>query len=99
MEMNRKRTRREVLGLLSIASLSQGAATPERPNILFIYTDDHSYRTISCVSGSVHVGEDAEHRQARQARCALRGGLQRGLVHAVARDDAHRTSSASASSP
>ena len=47
MEMNRKRTRREVLGLLSIASLSQGAATPERPNILFIYTDDHSYRTIS----------------------------------------------------
>ena len=47
METNRKRTRREVLGLLSVASLSQAAATPERPNILFIYTDDHSYRTIS----------------------------------------------------
>jgi hypothetical protein len=23
------------------------AATPDRPNILFIYTDDHSYRTVS----------------------------------------------------
>ncbi len=51
MEPVRKRTRREAFGLLSIAALAsqqmQGAATPERPNILFIYTDDHSYRTIS----------------------------------------------------
>lgn len=29
------------------ANQCRGAATPERPNILFIYTDDHSYRTIS----------------------------------------------------
>ena len=45
-------TRREALGLLGLSALasqqSQAAATPERPNILFIYTDDHSYRTLSC---------------------------------------------------
>ena len=23
-------------------------ATPDRPNVLFIYTDDHSHRTLSC---------------------------------------------------
>ncbi|MCY4584242.1 MAG: sulfatase-like hydrolase/transferase, partial [Chloroflexi bacterium] len=27
-------------------------ATPERPNILFIYTDDHSYRTVGSYAGS-----------------------------------------------
>jgi arylsulfatase A-like enzyme len=46
-----KQTRRSVVGMLGMAGLSsavgQGAATPERPNILFIFTDDHSYRTIS----------------------------------------------------
>jgi arylsulfatase A-like enzyme len=39
-----------MLGLLSLGAAlgrSQGAAAPKRPNILFIYTDDHSYRTIS----------------------------------------------------
>ncbi|MEK7408409.1 MAG: sulfatase-like hydrolase/transferase [Acidobacteriota bacterium] len=39
-----------MLSLLSLAAargLSQGAAPPKRPNILFIYTDDHSYRTVS----------------------------------------------------
>ena len=45
-------TRREALGLLGLSALAtqqaQGAATPERPNILYIYTDDHSYRTLSC---------------------------------------------------
>ena len=30
------------------ASLSGGVLAAERPNILFIYTDDHSYRTVSC---------------------------------------------------
>ena len=29
------------------AAVSQTAAA-ERPNILFIYTDDHSHRTVSC---------------------------------------------------
>lgn len=28
------------------AGLAAAVATPERPNILFIYTDDHSYRTV-----------------------------------------------------
>ena len=41
-------TRREALGLLGLSAGLRGAATPERPNILFIYTDDHSHRTISC---------------------------------------------------
>jgi arylsulfatase A-like enzyme len=47
-----EKTRREVLGLLGLSAASaietRGAATPDRPNILFIYTDDHSYRTLSC---------------------------------------------------
>ncbi|MBM3725669.1 MAG: sulfatase [Acidobacteria bacterium] len=40
-------SRRQALGALAGSALARGAATPERPNILFIYTDDHSYRTIS----------------------------------------------------
>lgn len=37
-----------MLGLLAAApAWSRSAAAPRRPNILFIYTDDHSYRTIS----------------------------------------------------
>jgi arylsulfatase A-like enzyme len=44
-------TRRDLFGTLG-AGLSARAmaapATPDRPNILFIYTDDHSHRTLSC---------------------------------------------------
>src|SRR6266542_620817 len=44
-------TRREMLSAVTlgaaVAGQGQGAATPDRPNILFIFTDDHSYRTIS----------------------------------------------------
>ena len=36
-----------VLGLVA-ASSAGGADTPQRPNILLIYTDDHSHRTVSC---------------------------------------------------
>jgi len=36
--------RREMFGLLGSSLFAQ----PKRPNILFIYTDDHSYRTVSC---------------------------------------------------
>ena len=42
-----KPTRRQMFGLLGLG-VAQAAATPERPNVLFIYTDDHSYRTLSC---------------------------------------------------
>jgi arylsulfatase A-like enzyme len=35
-------------GLELAARASAAPATPDRPNILFIYTDDHSYRTLSC---------------------------------------------------
>lgn len=44
------RTRRDMLGLLAAGAAARGrvsGATPQRPNILFIYTDDHSHRTIS----------------------------------------------------
>jgi len=41
-----------LLPLLLIAALSlpsaPAQAAPAKPNILFIYTDDHSYRTVSC---------------------------------------------------
>lgn len=39
-----------MLSLLSVAAAggrSPGAPAPKRPNILFIYTDDHSHRTVS----------------------------------------------------
>lgn len=43
---------RLLLGLLTVCgmvgSLSAVQAQDKRPNILFIYTDDHSYRTVSC---------------------------------------------------
>ncbi len=43
---NAKSTRREMMGLLALGG-GAGAAPAKRPNILFIYTDDHSHRTIS----------------------------------------------------
>ena len=51
--MTRTMTRRELLGTLGAGIAGRAAAapaTPDRPNILFIYTDDHSYRTLSCYS-------------------------------------------------
>ncbi|MEZ5403135.1 MAG: sulfatase-like hydrolase/transferase [Bryobacteraceae bacterium] len=47
-------SRRDLLGMLAAGAAareSASGATPERPNILFIYTDDHSYRTLSCYEG------------------------------------------------
>lgn len=44
-------TRRDLLGTLTAGLAGRAAAapaTPDRPNILFIYTDDHSHRTLSC---------------------------------------------------
>ena len=37
-----------LLSILALVAplLANAAATPGRPNILFIYTDDHSYRTV-----------------------------------------------------
>jgi len=48
--MSSSLSRRHLLGMLGAGAAAQAAppATPERPNILFIYTDDHSYRTLSC---------------------------------------------------
>ena len=52
MSTQQNPTRRDALGLLGLSALAaneaQGAATPERPNILYIFTDDHSHRTLSC---------------------------------------------------
>src|ERR1041384_4031126 len=41
-----------VLVALTLASMAVFAAGSKRPNILFIYTDDHSYRTVSCYEGA-----------------------------------------------
>ncbi len=40
-------TRRQMLATLPAAA-AQAKPKSKRPNILFIYTDDHSYRTLSC---------------------------------------------------
>jgi arylsulfatase A-like enzyme len=51
VELQPRQTRRQMLGLLAGAAagaVATQAATPDRPNILFIYTDDHSHRTLSC---------------------------------------------------
>lgn len=37
-----------MFGLLAGALAAPAPAQSKRPNILFIYTDDHSYRTVSC---------------------------------------------------
>lgn len=49
--MSSRTTRREVLSAIGLgvaARVKAAPATPGRPNILFIFTDDHSYRTLSC---------------------------------------------------
>ena len=38
--------------LMAAAAEQVGEASQERPNILFIYTDDQSYRTVSCYPGA-----------------------------------------------
>ena len=39
-------------GTIALEALGGSAAETRRPNILFIYTDDHSYRTLSCYEGA-----------------------------------------------
>jgi arylsulfatase A-like enzyme len=49
--MSSKITRRQLLGTLGAGVTGRAVAapaSPDRPNILFIYTDDHSHRTLSC---------------------------------------------------
>jgi arylsulfatase A-like enzyme len=43
-----------IVGCLALAASSFAAdsSAASRPNILFIYTDDHSYRTVSCYEGA-----------------------------------------------
>ena len=41
-----------LFGQLLLQGFNASAAEPRRPNILFIYTDDHSYRTLSCYEGA-----------------------------------------------
>ncbi|MEQ8787740.1 MAG: sulfatase-like hydrolase/transferase [Pirellulaceae bacterium] len=56
-------SRRRTLSLVIVCALAaivliprtaqaEDAAKPKRPNILFIYTDDHSYRTVGCYERS-----------------------------------------------
>ena len=49
--MSSRTTRRDLLSALGLELAARASAAPAtrvRPNILFIYTDDHSYRTLSC---------------------------------------------------
>ena len=87
-----------IVTLLFAANMLSAAEPAKRPNILFIYTDDHSHRTVELLSRGVPVGEDAEHRRAGQARRPLHARLHRHLVHAVAGHAADRPASATASS-
>ena len=52
MPQNHMLSRRQLLGaavpLSQLRVRAAGAAAAERPNILYIYTDDHSHRTLSC---------------------------------------------------
>lgn len=41
-----------LFGQLAFQAFIASAADAKRPNILFIYTDDHSYRTVSCYEGA-----------------------------------------------
>lgn len=44
--------RRAILALILFASVSVvPAATPERPNILFLFSDDHAWRSIGAYGG------------------------------------------------
>ena len=72
------------------------AAAPAqpRPNILFIYADDHSAKTVSCYEGAYPHGPHAEHRRAGRGGSAFSGRLSGIVVHAVASLAVDRTSSA-----
>ena len=67
-----------MLGLLSLAAArgrSSGAAAPKRPNILLIFTDDHSYRTISAYPEAYSWCRTPNIDNLAPQRRALRGGL------------------------
>ena len=64
----------------------------ERPNILFIYTDDHSYRTTSCYPGAYEFTNTPHIAELASDGVRFSSRLHRHLVHAVPSDDAHRAS-------
>ena len=43
-----------LIGIYSCAQKKEEAATPERPNIVYIMTDDHAYQAISCYNGELN---------------------------------------------
>ena len=92
-----------VVGVLAMIALTarfaaadeekkDGAKKDERPNILFIYTDDHSYRTVGCYPQSYPWVRTPNIDQLGERRDAVRVRLHRHLVHAVAGHAADRAS-------
>ena len=75
--------------LVVLQALNASAAEARRPNILFIYTDDHSYRTLSCYEGAEPCAH-AQHGSPGGAWGPLHPCVYRHVVHAVASDHAHR---------
>jgi hypothetical protein len=50
----RQRLIRCMIGLLSAAALTNDCATADRPNILFIMSDDHAYQSISAYGSRIN---------------------------------------------
>ena len=59
------------------------AAEESAPNILYIFTDDQSYRTVSCYPRAYNFANTPNIDQSRQAGRPFRPGLHRRQVCAL----------------
>ena len=84
--------------LLFTSSVVHGEETTKRPNILFIYTDDHSHRTVGCYPEAYDWVRTPNIDALAKTRRPLHARLHRHLVHAVAGHAADRASCRTASS-
>ncbi|MFM8709400.1 MAG: sulfatase-like hydrolase/transferase, partial [Planctomycetia bacterium] len=57
-----------VLALVALVARAEGVATPKRPNILFIFTDDHAQHAVSCYGSKVNTTPHLDRLAAAGAR-------------------------------
>ena len=76
--------------ICTLAGSFAHAAESAKPNILFIFADDQSYKTVGCYPESWPWVKTPHIDALAKVRCALSRGIPRRLVHAVAGLDAHR---------